>query len=168
MKSFVSHKIVEAGKIESVSENCPEGWLVLVLEDGQNLSVPDDLPDRYKVVDPVGMYVVRYEDGYLALSPAKAFEDGYSELLQENTETPDDKINAAEALFGFMGMLTSMEHPVTFSARHGAGMGVELVGTFCESNSLQSCRGGWEKNFEYPDSVEYFKSGKDNRKPVKL
>lgn len=63
-----------------------------------------------------------------------------------------DKISASEALFGFMGWLTSLETPVTFSARDYAGTAAELVGEFCKANNLAEPREGWHENFVYPSS----------------
>ena len=45
-------------------------------------------------------------------------------------------MNAQEALFGFMGWLTSRETPVTFSASHDAAIAAELVKEFAELNAL--------------------------------
>lgn len=86
MKKYRSHKVVEAGKIVKF-EVCDDHYLFWV--DGQEkpIVVPADIFCRWKG-PVVGSFLVRYQpDGYMALSPAKAFEDGYSkveELAFEN------------------------------------------------------------------------------------
>jgi ribonuclease HI len=67
-------------------------------------------------------------------------------------ETNSNKLSASEALFGFMGWLTSLETPVTFSSRHYAGTAAELVDEFCKANNLDQPRNGWSENFVYPTS----------------
>ena len=62
------------------------------------------------------------------------------------------ELSASEALFGFMGWLTSLETPVTFSARDYAGTAAELVDEFCKANNLAEPRDGWHENFVYPSS----------------
>jgi hypothetical protein len=62
------------------------------------------------------------------------------------------ELSASEALFGFMGWLTSLETPVTFSARDYAGTAAELVDEFCKANNLAEPRDGWHENFVYPAS----------------
>lgn len=96
LKKYRSHKIVEAAKIYQVwDELLPveEGGEVLV--DGMSPVNPNYTKITF-VDDPYGkgitftneqllnrpepeegMYLVRYEDGYISFSPAKAFEDGY-------------------------------------------------------------------------------------------
>ena len=63
-----------------------------------------------------------------------------------------DKISASEALFGFAAWLTTLDKPVTFSARHDAGLAAELVGEFCKANGLDQPRDGWANNLVTPDS----------------
>ena len=70
-----------------------------------------------------------------------------------------DKLSASEALFGFMGWLTSLEAPVTFSARDYAGTAAELVDEFCKANNLAEPRDGWHENFAYPTSRPTWRAG---------
>lgn len=62
------------------------------------------------------------------------------------------EMSASEALFGFMGWLTSLEIPVTFSSHHYAGTAAELVGEFCKANNLTEPSDRWYENFVYPTS----------------
>ena len=63
-----------------------------------------------------------------------------------------DKLSASEALFGFMGWLTSLETPVTFSGHHEAGIGAQLVGEYCKANGLAEPREGWYLNLVQPST----------------
>lgn len=63
-----------------------------------------------------------------------------------------DKLSASEALFGFMGWLTSLETPVTFSGHHEASIGAELVDEYCKANGLAEPREGWHLNIVQPSA----------------
>lgn len=86
MKQFQSHKIVEAGKIESISpsyyadgmEQSDENVLVdVLLQDDEHVR---GVPAAAMKLASKGDYLVRYSDGYISRSPAKAFEEGYTEV----------------------------------------------------------------------------------------
>ena len=74
MRKYVCHKTVEAAKIESIKDD--PRTPVLMLEGGLVASVPPAWITRHQ--PEVGGYLVRYEDGYLSFSPARAFENGYT------------------------------------------------------------------------------------------
>jgi hypothetical protein len=59
-------------------------------------------------------------------------------------------LSASEALYGFMGWLTTREEVSIFSANDNAGEAARLIDMFCKTNNLESPRDGWEKNFEFP------------------
>lgn len=87
MKKYKCHKVVEASKILGMSDDGDDQVTFVVadqLPGGGNelVQAPKNILSRYKPVE--GDYLVKCEDGYLAISPGKAFEDGYSELC------PDD------------------------------------------------------------------------------
>lgn len=63
-----------------------------------------------------------------------------------------DKLSASEALFGFMGWLTSLETPVTFSGHHEASIGAQLVDEYCKANNLAEPREGWHLNLVQPSA----------------
>jgi len=63
-----------------------------------------------------------------------------------------DNLSASEALFGFMGWLTSLETPVTFSSHHEAGTAAQLVDEFCKANNLAEPRDFWHLNLHHPTS----------------
>lgn len=60
------------------------------------------------------------------------------------------ELRASESLYGFMGWLTSLEKPVTFSGYHEASLAAELVSEFCKTNDLAEPREDWTSRFEYP------------------
>ncbi len=95
MKKYRSHKVVEAAKIVRVGDEeravAPSGERALVLEGGSSVWVTGDWRNKHSdngAVPLVGGYFVRYADGYESWSPAEAFEEGYSDL--ENEEQKDE------------------------------------------------------------------------------
>lgn len=88
LPKYVSHKVVHAAKIRRWETVPAEGQrpaeLVLFLEGFESplMSVDPKLFARYVPVP--GDYFVVYADGYQSISPAKAFEEGYT--LAENID----------------------------------------------------------------------------------
>lgn len=78
------HKVVKAGKIMPVqiTQDEGEGTSTVTVEDWCGapclVVVPNSLFARG--MPQTGDYIVIYEDGYKSWSPAKAFEDGYTQL----------------------------------------------------------------------------------------
>ncbi len=66
--------------------------------------------------------------------------------------TSKDTLLASEALFGFMGWLTSRKQSETFSSNHDAARAVDLVSEFMNVNNLAEPRDDWTKNFTMPRS----------------
>jgi hypothetical protein len=64
-----------------------------------------------------------------------------------------DVLSASEALFGFMGWLTTRDAEVTFSEHHDAGVAVDLVSEFCKVNNLKDPSSGWDKNLTHPTKI---------------
>lgn len=64
------------------------------------------------------------------------------------------QISSSEALFGFMGWLTTRDEAVTFSGHHEAGKAADLVALFCKVNDLPEPREGWDKNLISPKGQE--------------
>lgn len=60
-------------------------------------------------------------------------------------------MSASEALFGFVGWLTTRETSVTFSQKHDASIAAELVNEFCKANHLAEPNDGWEKKLVHPE-----------------
>jgi hypothetical protein len=65
-------------------------------------------------------------------------------------EIMSDKMNAAEAVFGFAAWLTSREKPITISRKHNAAEVADLVKRFCEANNLEEPRDHWSDNLVHP------------------
>jgi len=60
------------------------------------------------------------------------------------------KLNASEALFGFVGWLTTRSERTVMSSRDEASCIAELVKRFCEANQLPEPRTGWTTNLVHP------------------
>ena len=61
------------------------------------------------------------------------------------------EMNAAEALYGFMGWLTSRDEVTPeLSAKHDASIAAQLIDQFCKENKLTEPRDGWGNNLVHP------------------
>lgn len=92
LQRYVSHKIVEAGKIQGTKFTVV-GTLWQIEVGGQQYDVPMDFCARG--TPKIGDYLVRYADGYLSWSPAKVFEEGY--VLLEDEVKYDCQVGAGGA-----------------------------------------------------------------------
>lgn len=93
MKTYQSHKIVQAASIISTSSSTPtsvnpRGGLILYLDDGQKIDVSGKA--RFDMAESGGYYVL-YSDNYASFSPKEAFESGYVVV------PPADVAGASEA-----------------------------------------------------------------------
>jgi hypothetical protein len=83
---FACHKVVSAGRIveirETVAFGCvPEiSYLVIELADGRLEAVKPDAKLFARSKPVLLDYYVVYEDGYVSISPAQAFEEGYTRI----------------------------------------------------------------------------------------
>lgn len=60
-------------------------------------------------------------------------------------------LTATEALYGFMGWLTSRSDPITLSGHHDAANAADLVALFCKENGLGDVsREDWHKFLKHP------------------
>ena len=82
MQKFKSHKIVEAARIGGIGQHGKDRVLQLVNEP-QNVAVTAEWWAKHQ--PQVGGYYVRYADGYTSFSPAKAFDEGYTALVEVTT-----------------------------------------------------------------------------------
>ena len=75
MQTYVSHKQVKAARILGA---LPDAVIVEDAgnADGKRITVDPKIFSWYQPV--TGDYLVQYEDGYLSISPRKAFEEGYT------------------------------------------------------------------------------------------
>ena len=88
MKTYQSHKVVEAAQILGYSQELGEVTIYADNADGyERIAMPNDFFKRG--TPKVGDYLVRYQpDGYLSWSPKAVFEAGYTEL-RELTQVDD-------------------------------------------------------------------------------
>lgn len=78
MRKWQSHKVVEADIILGMRMDGPPMVKVKYGEHYEEIIVPSNFFSRGS--PRIGDYFVRYEDGYVSWSPAKAFEEGYMEI----------------------------------------------------------------------------------------
>lgn len=76
-RKYLCHKEVQAVQITEVIRLA--GTTYLCFEGQERIMLSDDWVDRFG--PKKGMYLVVYKDGYASVSPAEAFEEGYT--LQE-------------------------------------------------------------------------------------
>lgn len=69
-------------------------------------------------------------------------------------DTSYDSLIASEALFGFIGWMTTREEELTIGARHDAAEWAMLVDDYVTSNNLTNPRDGWENNLRTPNNHE--------------
>jgi len=67
----------------------------------------------------------------------------------QNSTKPNE-LSASEALFGFVGWLTTRDEAVTFSSKHDSNPAAKLIKEFCERNKLTKPRDHWEKDLVGP------------------
>lgn len=83
LPQWQSHKKVLGDKIVLVygDASIPKPCVVWVLACGGRIEPSYDLLDRVpKGIDATGGYYVLYEDGFASWSPAKSFEEGYTQI----------------------------------------------------------------------------------------
>jgi len=80
MREYVSHKRVKAAKIVATSLQ-PSDSITIYVEGWEEFQFP---PAERFLAARDGDYLVQYEDGYMSVSPAKVFEDGYVELVSDD------------------------------------------------------------------------------------
>lgn len=83
---YKCHKTVKALKIAKINQLA--GLLGSVAHFEEPGNPPAELSHEFCVKHRpvVGGYIVKYEDGYLSFSPAKAFEEGYSLISDSSKE----------------------------------------------------------------------------------
>ena len=79
MKTYKCHKQVKAFKITNIK--LIEDSIYNLVGSECIVMVREDFMQKFK--PEVGGYYVLYDDGYQSYSPAKAFEEGYTELVED-------------------------------------------------------------------------------------
>lgn len=62
----------------------------------------------------------------------------------------EDKLTASEAVYGFVGWLTTQPSVIKMGASENCAPVCDAVGIFCKQNKLADPRDGWEKNLIHP------------------
>ncbi len=86
MPTFRSHKEVKALQIETI-ESTQAGYKLHFMDDDHK-PIEVDGPMMTRYMAKPGDYYIVYPDGYTSISPAKAFEDGYTRIERK----PDDVV----------------------------------------------------------------------------
>jgi hypothetical protein len=84
LAQYRCHKVVRAGRVTREADEY-SFFVPVRCADGSELRLP--MPKGATRAPKAGDYYVVYEDGYTSLSPAKAFEDGYT-LISSIGEQP--------------------------------------------------------------------------------
>lgn len=77
---YVSHKIVRAAKIVSIVIHPGNGDRTIFVRPANAFETEQFKPNLTNMPANVGDWAMLYPDGYKSISPAKAFEDGYSRV----------------------------------------------------------------------------------------
>jgi hypothetical protein len=64
------------------------------------------------------------------------------------------RLRPSEALYGFVGWLTTRKNKITLSSAHTATPVAELLKAYCEKNGLAPCRETYHKLLRTPEHME--------------
>jgi hypothetical protein len=141
IRRWKSHKIVEAEKITGIEPQIVHNQHPLILGDGLDAPrfvVNDEFRDKH---DPkVGDYLVKYSDGYVSVSPAKAFEEGYH--LFDEASDPQSGLT-----FGLALEALKLGKRVARSGWNGKGMWLSM--------SCKDSRSVAAENFWSPHNAQF-------------
>lgn len=84
LPEFISHKIVKAGKIWGIFNNSEKKTATLALEGQESVEVDHEYLEKHQPVPRA--YYVLYRDGYESCCPEEAFEEGYSQMSEAQTD----------------------------------------------------------------------------------
>jgi len=76
--------------------------------------------------------------------PERNLEDINRDPENAVVSRPDPPMTASEALYLFMGWLTSRDQPTTLSANHDSTIAAELVDCFCKTHGIDDPRHGFK------------------------
>lgn len=112
MQQWKSHKVVQAAKILSVVANPSQPGAIFHLQgEKETAALPPEWLQKHQpgagIQSFSGGYYVRYADGYASWSPAEAFEEGYTRV-----------VDAGDTLLGSGANVTGLagEHILQFFA----------------------------------------------------
>ena len=61
-----------------------------------------------------------------------------------------ERLTGSEALYGFVGWITTRDEKIIASAKHDANVWAEVVDIFIKENDLPNPRFGWENSLIQP------------------
>lgn len=76
-------------------------------------------------------------------------------ILHKHYFTDSDKcscLSSSEALYGFIGWLTSRKEQIKIASKDDATKPLHLVSAFCKENNLPELREGWSKILVMPSN----------------
>ena len=62
-----------------------------------------------------------------------------------------EEMSASEALYGFVGWLTTQDEPITAGSTHDCAVWAEKIKEFCDVNKLSEPREDWTTRLIHPD-----------------
>jgi hypothetical protein len=74
--------------------------------------------------------------------------------LKEEVRLANSALSPSEALYGFMGWLTTRAVTVTLGAEHNCAGIPDLIGEYCKANELEDPRWGWHHQHKHPEKVQ--------------
>lgn len=127
----------------------------------------NDDPVALAITEWIGNNSVRSGD-HLALSPmadgclswrpkashydtaeaSKVLREGIARIRQN---TPSKPLTASEALFAFVGWITTFDVTLIAGAKHDAAVWAHLVDEFIKANEFAEPREGWDRLVAYPE-----------------
>ncbi len=78
----------------------------------------------------------------------KEARDSFEKSVEERPSR--DQLTGSEALFGFIGWITTRKEVISAGANEECEQWATLVDEFCKANTLKEPRDGWEKLFTHP------------------
>lgn len=86
LQRYKCHKVVYAARVFAIMHGM-DGWSLLVDDkNGERFSIGVSAEWITKHSPQPSGYYVRYKDGYSSWSPAKTFDEGYSEMAETAVE----------------------------------------------------------------------------------
>lgn len=141
MKRYVSHKEVEAAKIDHllIGEGDSIDQVTVVTEEDDKVEVGREWflkhsDNETKVLK--GGYLVIYADGYKSWSPAEVFEAGYKEITNEGYEAL--AITDRPTTFGFEGALHMVKLGKKVARKGWNNDTIKVFGQFPDANSANT------------------------------
>ena len=82
--------------------------------------------------------------------PYKTLKEAMELIEQVKVEPESDTLSASEAVYGFLGWLTTREESVTFSSKDNASIATDLAKEFIKANNLNKPQNDWHIHLIHP------------------